>query len=97
LKGEKKDDAALLTLVDGSVELKHQLKDYKFRGEELESMSFLDFMLETYELTRENKGSKVLDEASSDVFAQSRGPGRPASTRIPYQDGAGRGNKNWII
>jgi len=38
-----------LTVVDGSVELKDQLRDYKYRGEELEYMNFLNFMLDTYE------------------------------------------------
>ncbi len=51
------DDTAMLTLVDGSVELKDQLKDYKFRGEELGSMNFLEFMLDTYEVARESKDS----------------------------------------
>jgi len=39
----------MLTVVDGSVELKDQLWDYKYRGEELGYMNFLNFMLDTYE------------------------------------------------
>lgn len=75
------DDAAMLTLVDGSVELKDQLKDYKFRGEELGSMNFLEFMLDTYEVARESREeeNRVI-ETPLDEIPKSRGRGRPCST-----------------
>ncbi len=88
----------MLTLVDGSVELKDQLKDYKFRGEELGSMNFLEFMLDTYEVARESKEEENRAiKTPLDKILKSRGPGRPPSTRIPYQDGAGKGKSCQII
>lgn len=92
------DDAAMLTLVDGSVELKDQLKDYKFRGEELGSMNFLEFMLDTYEVARESREeeNRVI-ETPLDEIPKSRGRGRPRSTRIPYRDGAGKDKSCRII
>ena len=35
--------------------LKDQLRDYKFRGDALQSMNFLDFMLNTYEGNKEGE------------------------------------------
>jgi len=73
----------MLTLVDGSVELKDQLKDYKFRGEELGSMNFLEFMLNTYKVARgskEDKEENRVIETPLDEIPKSRGPGRPRST-----------------
>jgi hypothetical protein len=90
-------DMALLTLVDGSVELRDQLKDYQYRGEELESMNFLDFMLETYEVAREEKEVQVVIEASLDENLHTRPLGRPPSIRIPYQDVGGKGKRCRII
>lgn len=88
----------MLTLVDGSVELKDQLKDYKFRGEELGSMNFLEFMLDTYEVARESREeeNRVI-ETPLDEIPKSRGRGRPRSTRIPYRDGAGKDKSCRII
>ena len=88
------EEMATLTVIDGTIELKDQLKDYKFRGEELTCMSLLEFMLETYE---DSKDTKKEDIGSSDLpdneLPRSRGPGRPLSTRIPYQDEAGKGKR----
>lgn len=36
-------------MVDGKAVLRDQFRDYTFRGEELEDMNFLDFMLNMYE------------------------------------------------
>ena len=85
---------ATLTLVEGAVELKDQLRDYKYRGEELELMNFLEFMLETYEVTKE---SEAENETPGDEVPKSRGAGRPPSTRIPYQDIADKGKRCRII
>ena len=91
---------AMLTVVDGSIKLKDQLRDYKYRGEELADMSFLEFMLDTYEDSKDNKEDEpeigsVYDPI--DGASNSRGPGRPLSTRIPYQDEAGKGKRCRII
>jgi len=85
---------ATITVVDGTIELKDQLRDYQFRGEELTQMNFLSFMLETYEDQKDNN-----DEANITVIKPTDGspnhrvPGRPPSARIPYQDEAGKGKR----
>lgn len=42
-----------LTIVDGIIELRDQLKDYQFRGDGLEGDNFLTFMMDTYEAKRD--------------------------------------------
>ena len=49
----------MLTVTEGTIELKDQLRDYKFRGEDLTSMNFLEFMLETYEDSKDNKDEDI--------------------------------------
>ena len=90
-------DMALLTLVDGSVELRDQLKDYQYRGDQLGPMNFLDFMLETYEVPREDKAQQAIIEASINEVPQTRPLGRPLSFRIPYQEAAGKSKKCRIV
>jgi len=90
------DETATLTIIDGSVELKDQLRDYKYRGEELESMNFLQFMLDTYEAAKEDKEDDMPVEVPTDGPPTTRGPRRPLSTRIPYQDEAGKGKRSRI-
>ena len=94
------EEMTMLTVVDGSIKLKDQLRDYKYRGEKLAPMNFLEFMLETYEDSKDNKEDgpeigTVYDP--TDGTSNSRGPGRPLSTRIPYQDEAGKGKRCRIV
>ena len=56
----------------------------------MESFNFLDFMLETYEITRESKETQTMNDNTSEQMPENRGPGRPLSTRVPYRDGAGK-------
>lgn len=77
-----------MTVRDGRAELKDQLRDYKYRGEELERMNYLDFMLETYE-------GLMGDEDEEDAATTSRG--RPPNERIAYQDAAGKGKRCRVI
>lgn len=80
----------ILTATDGEIELKDQLRDYKFRGEELVHMNFLNFMLDTYESsTKLNEDNEPFQNTTDETY-QPRGPGRPLSARIPYQDEAGK-------
>lgn len=74
------DETATLTIIDGSVELKDQLREYKYRGEELESMNFLQFMLDTYEAAKEDKEDDMPVEVPTDGPPTTRGPRRPLST-----------------
>lgn len=91
----------MITLVNGSVELKDQLRDYEFRGKQLEPMGFLDFILETYETANESKEDEAggHTEVLTDDATEVRGPGRPRSTRIAYQKEAGKPKMNccWIV
>ena len=76
---------------DGTIELKDQLSDYKFRGEEFAHMSFVEFMLNTYEglagSTNQNEEGEdngpIQYTADTDhdetPQTQMRGPGRPLS------------------
>ena len=85
---------ATVTVIDGTIELKDQLRDYRFRGEELTYMNFLEFMLETYEDSKDRKDEDVGSSGIPvDDAPRSRGPGRPPSARIPYQDEAGKGKR----
>ncbi len=62
--------------MDGTIELKDQLRDYKFRGEELTTMNFLDFMLDTYEDSkhcriRRSQGHETLSRFIGKLFCRS--------------------------
>jgi len=84
-----------LTVVDGSVELKDQLRDYKYRGEELEYMNFLDFMLDTYEGSKrdQDEDDDGTKETPFHEGPKPRGPGRPPSMQSHYQDEANKGKR----
>ena len=62
-------------------------------------MNFLGFMLDTYEgSTKQNENN--LNEPlrnAADNSRETRGPGRPLSTRIPYQDEAEKGKRCRIV
>ena len=85
------DPKDIITLVDGSLTLKDQLRDYQMRGEELTSMNFLDFFLDTYE------GEQIPSAEGSADDDLPRGRGRPRSTRFPYLPAAKKGNRCRII
>lgn len=91
----------ILTATNNGIELKDQLRDYKFRGDKLAHMNFLTFMLDTYEdstkETDEDNDNEPFQKATGDALPQSRRPGRPLSTRIPYQDEAGKKKRCRII
>jgi hypothetical protein len=88
----------ILTATNDGIELKDQLRDYKFRGEELAHTNFLISMLDTYEtstIVQIDDNSAFLNTA--DETPQTRGPGRPLSARIPYQDEAGKPKRCRIV
>lgn len=91
----------ILTATNNGIELKDQLRDYKFRGDKLAHMNFLTFMLDTYEdstkETDEDNDNEPFQKATGDALPQSRRPGRPLSTRIPYQNEAGKKKRCRII
>lgn len=79
-----------LTIVDGIIELRDQLKDYQFRGDELEGLNFLTFMMDTYEAKK--NGVAVNEDNNS-----GRNRGRPRSQRHGYRDGAQKPNRCRIV
>lgn len=74
-----------IAVVNGTVVLKDQLKDYQFRGQELFHMNFLDFMLNTYE-------SSMDDEEENNDAEEGDKPkrGRPRNVRVPYREEANK-------
>jgi len=57
-------------------------------------MNFLEFMLETYEDSKDRKDEDVgTSDIPVDNVLESRGPGRPRNIRIPYQEEAGKGKR----
>ena len=64
-------DSVTVQIIDGQVEIKEKLAEYVNRGDSLESWSYLDFFLGTYD-------GKTLKERSS-------ARGRPGNTRVPYK------------
>src|SRR5258705_10956035 len=54
-------------------------------------MSFFDFMLKNYEDSKDNKEDEsVIGPINAETATIPRGPRRPPSTRIPYQNEAGK-------
>ncbi|KAF8180864.1 hypothetical protein BJ912DRAFT_1062309 [Pholiota molesta] len=74
-----------VSLVDGVMTLRDQLKEYQFRGDAMESLSFLKFMVDTYE-------GKVLasDEREQEDTQDKATAGRPPNSRVAYRHGYGK-------
>jgi hypothetical protein len=72
-----------LTTVEGTLEIKDQLKEYVDRGPALAEMGLLQFSLDTY-------------ETDQTVFSDS-GRGRKPKPRFPYLEGTGHGTKCRVI
>lgn len=64
-------ESVTIQIIDGKVEIKEKLAEYVNRGDALESWSYLDFFLGTYD-------GKMLHEKSSPC-------GRPRSVHVPYK------------
>jgi hypothetical protein len=65
--------------------LKDQLKEYQYRGEAMNSLNFIKFMLDTYE-------GKILrsDNTQENDPIESTRVGRPANLRVPYKSEYGK-------
>jgi hypothetical protein len=72
-----------LTVNEGIIEVKDQLKEYVNCGARLADYCLLDFFLNTYE-------ANILKPSAS-------GLGRPSNERVPYLEGTGHGNKSRVI
>lgn len=78
--------------------LKDQLRDYQYRGDALEEMNFLDYMLNTYEGKKSTYEDNNEEEANEGEPRESNAKkGRPPNARIPYQDEAKKGGSCRIM
>lgn len=71
---------------EGTLYLRSQLDDYRFRGDELESVNFLDYFVNTYEERISGLGSTSANDATEEDGERSdQRRGRPKHTRVAYQ------------
>src|SRR5882672_9973845 len=75
MENEPCEDIVTITVVDGALSIRDDLKEYADRGSQLHDMNLLDFFLNTYET----------DGLQSSTSSRGRKP----SKRIPYMDGTG--------
>jgi hypothetical protein len=78
-----------VSFIAGSVHLRDQLKDYQFRGDALESMCLLEFVIETYEGMLLPNTTQVDNANNQDPNEGSR-VGRPRSVRVAYREEAAK-------
>lgn len=86
----------MLQVIDGTVQLKDQLRDYTYRGEGLDHMSFMDFILNTYE-GQKAENQPVMTEEGGDGDDPRETRGRPANGRVAYMPEARKGDRCRII
>lgn len=75
-----------MLVCERQVELRDQLRDYQFRGQQLSSYSLYDFILNTYEIPLHD--NDPTPENNTEVYSRTRG--RQKSLRIPYLPEAGK-------
>lgn len=75
-----------ITMVSGVITLKEQLHEYMYHGKELTGMSFLTFMLDTYDTKVEQvEGMTSAQQGTGDILQ--RLYERPPNRRVPYHQG----------
>jgi len=74
------EETATMLVCERQVELRDQLRDYQFRGQQLSSYSLYDFILNTYEISLHD--NDPTPENITEVHTRTRG--RQKSLRIPY-------------
>lgn len=77
------EQSTIIQVVDGDIISKDQIRDYKYRGDKLSDLSFMDFILNTYD------GRPVQENNSS--------TGRLPNTRVEYKAGARKGKTVRIV
>ena len=75
----------VIAMVSGVIALKDQLHEYQYRGEEMDDMSLLSFVLDTYEAKAEQQGRAGGDEEAGNVVQCQ--VGRPPNRRVIYRQG----------
>lgn len=84
--GGVSDQSHTIVVVAGSITLKDHLHEYAFRGEGLTEMSYLDFMLDTYD-AKADRVDPAETFTADDDHAQYRPSGRTPNRRVPYREG----------
>ena len=74
-----------ISMVSGVITLRDQLHEYEYRGEELNEMSFLTFMLDTYDAKGEAIGMSDGQQGAGE--ASQRSVGRQPNRRVQYRQG----------
>jgi hypothetical protein len=74
-----------IAVTDQNVQLKDQLRDYQFRGEELMAMNLYDFLVDTHE--------DIWHEDDMEIDNTTGRKVGPRKTRIPYLPGAEKPKK----
>ncbi|KAF8341510.1 uncharacterized protein EI90DRAFT_1746181, partial [Cantharellus anzutake] len=80
-------DVELLTLglsPEGALVTKSQVDDYVFRGDELEDMSLLEFISDTYEEQVSHKKGPISEQGDKVRNDVARHAGRPTNMRVKY-------------
>ena len=85
-----------IEVIAGRLVLKDQLHDYKFRGDALQSMNFLDFMMNTYEGNKDG-GTENEGEIGDGNEPNGRRRGRQMNERVDYLPEGKKGNRCRII
>jgi hypothetical protein len=65
--------------------LRSQIDDYRYRGEALEHLSFLEFIADTYEERLSKSSDNDVSDNTEHSPAAVRQPGRPRNQRVRYQ------------
>ena len=78
-----------ITITDGQLALRDQLKEYMDRGELLMGYSFLEYFINTYD-TDDSGGKANMEHKEG-------GYGHPCNERVAYKEGCSRDNQCQII
>jgi hypothetical protein len=88
------DESTPILIGQQHIELRDQLRDYQFRGEELARMNFYCFMVDTYE---EPVTSAKMDTCHDDShYEATTKSGRPRNIRSQYLAAANKPNKRRV-
>jgi hypothetical protein len=87
--GAVDDHSHIISMVSGVLTLKDQLHEYMFRGEEINEMNLLTFILDTYD-AKGDPTSEALPGEEGNVNQGMRSGGRWPNRRVQYRQGFNR-------
>lgn len=87
---------------NGQLRMKSQLNEYRFRSEEIEDMSFIQYMLDTYETEQKkrrpnNEDAQMEDNKNEGDDEDGVCRGRKEHAHYEYKPKAKKGNKCRIL